>query len=482
MKLTKLSPKTQNIIAIVAILMIITTSILGYGVYSIYTFFRDIGNYTSQPLPKEIEQARVLKGNDFLNKIEMFKLDNFSFLETIKKSATEPDKKKRQIKLSNETAKGIFGFDDIKICADEIIAVGQFGGYVFSKKGDLKREIIFEPAERKIKIWFYEQIDYKNTLDNLRIIDFENDGKCEFISNNSIDGVTVFNSDGNVNWRYGKREIDIWKSKTEEEREKEVRVTNVDVGDLDNDGVAEIIISQKADGVRAFDINKKEIWFQPDDYPTAGFEFVDIDGDGSNELFQFQGAGSQIRDNKTGDVVKKIEIDYGKDGILQTVDKNGNNVVQIYNVDENELTISDLENNTLIKAEAPLSEIQIETKTDNQQISAPTHKLMQEESAETIAAPVSPEFGDGFGNNESIYKPKAVWVKLKKDEPKYFAIVGAYISFPRANLYVYSNNGKLVYHELLPEDATTIAVLPTDNELEKILIGGKNTIWKFSAK
>lgn len=40
----------------------------------------------------------------------------------------------------------------------------------------------------------------------------------------------------------------------------------------------------------------------------------------------------------------------------------------------------------------------------------------------------------------------------------------------------------LVCHELLPEDAETIAAIPAANANEEIVIGGKNTIWKFTAK
>jgi hypothetical protein len=47
--------------------------------------------------------------------------------------------------------------------------------------------------------------------------------------------------------------------------------------------------------------------------------------------------------------------------------------------------------------------------------------------------------------------------------------------------YVYDEKETLVYHELLPEDAETIAIKPTANSTEEILIGGKNTIWKFAA-
>jgi hypothetical protein len=78
--------------------------------------------------------------------------------------------------------------------------------------------------------------------------------------------------------------------------------------------------------------------------------------------------------------------------------------------------------------------------------------------------------------------PKAILVALRKGEPKYLAVVGSFIGIPRANLYVYDGKGGLVYHELLPEDVETIASMPAGDGVEHILIGGKDTIWKYAAK
>jgi len=53
----------------------------------------------------------------------------------------------------------------------------------------------------------------------------------------------------------------------------------------------------------------------------------------------------------------------------------------------------------------------------------------------------------------------------------------------RVVLCVYSADAKLVYHEILPEDAKTVAVLPAQNPRgkEEFLIGGKTTIWRYTA-
>ncbi len=51
----------------------------------------------------------------------------------------------------------------------------------------------------------------------------------------------------------------------------------------------------------------------------------------------------------------------------------------------------------------------------------------------------------------------------------------------RANLYIFEPSGILVYHELLGEDAETMAVLPSPDGEEQLLVGGKDTIWRYAA-
>lgn len=474
MKLTKLSPKTRNLIGCGVLALLVFLGIGGYLAWKAYSFFSRFGTVSEKTIPDELREPRILKGADFLAKAEIFKLQKLGFTETVGKGAAAGDEKEKQKIIHSETAKDVYGFDDIKLCGDELIAAGKFGGYVFELDGNPKREILFEPQARKIKVLWWEQVTYKETLNNLRIIDVENDGQCEFISEGSVDGVTVFNNQGNVAWRYGERDInleDVWREKSEAEIEKEIYVTDVSVVDLDGDGVAEFIISSKSDGIRAFDFNKNEKWFQPDEYPTASFQMVDIDGDG--ELLEFQGGSSTIRDKGTGAVLKKLELNGGSDGILAFEDDKKKKLARLFEINGNKFILSDFNNKAVMETEAPLSEVKNPIDKSKYPSATPIYV-----GNNIVAMPGEISSSD----DERVYEPKAIFARLRKDKPKYIVVLAAFISISRAHLYVYEPNGNLVYHELLPERAETLAAIPAANSTEEIIIGAKDTIWKFTAK
>ncbi len=465
--------RTRNILIIVGIVLTIFIGLFGLGIWKIYSFFSEIRSYSKQEIPAELQETKVFKGEGFLQKSEIYKLKKLGTGEIISKSIGIADEKERERISQSEIAKGIYGYSDIKVCGEEIIAVGKFGGQTFDLSGNFKRDFYFEMSVEKIKILFWTKEHYERNLDELKIVDLENDGKCEFTAHDSISGFTLYDSQGNAIWRYGKRDFSPWERKSQAEEDKEVYVTEVAVLDLNDDGVSEIIISKKNDGVRAFDINKNEIWFQPDSYPLADFRLADIDGDGKIELVEFQGMASSVRDKQSGKVLKKLEIEGGKDDLL-TFEGNGKKSVRLFEIDNNKLTLSDINNKILLEADAPLSEIKIKIEKPKLPSSTPID-LGNGIRAEPV--------GESFGSDsEGVYQSKIVFVKFHKDKPKYMAIIAPFITIPRAHFYVYDEKGTLVYHELLPEDAETIAVLPTANATEEIIIGGKDTIWKFAAK
>jgi hypothetical protein len=471
-----MKPKTRNILLIVGLILMTFAGIFGYVGYRIYSFFSAVSATLNKEVPDALKETKVFKGEGFLRKTEFFKLNKLAYQDVVWKGSEITDEKEKQKFIGSETAKDIFGFADIKICGEEIIAAGKFGGYVFDRAGSLKREILFEPKVQKLKVLGFPKETFTSTLDNLRIIDADNDGKCEFISQSSSDGVTIFDEHGNAAWRYGDRSADLdeyLKDKTPEEEEKEVYVTEATTADLTDDGVSEYIISIKNDGVHALDLNKNEIWFQPAKFPTADFRVADFDGDGKTELLEFQGMSSTIRDKKTGGVIRKAAIDGWRKDFLIYEDAARKKSVRFFQIDENKLTFSDINNKILAESEAPLSEIQIKKETPNRPSPTPVSL-----GNGFRAVPV-PSYSDS--DSEEVSRPKAVWVNLLKDKPRYLAVVAPFISIPRTHFYLYDEKGALVYHELLPENAETVAVLSTANANDQILVGGKDTIWKFSA-
>ncbi len=199
------------------------------------------------------------------------------------------------------------------------------------------------------------------------------------------------------------------------------------------------------------------MWLQKDEFPSNKLFINDLDNDGTNELIE---AGKQIRNGK-GEVIKEIKSGDSQDAVLFFENEDKSKTLQFCDFFESKLRCEDSEKNKILEADAPLSSVRLK---NPRKVKVPFDEYSFIDDSEDIAF------------------PKAFWVRLKEKEPKYLAIIGAYIGLPRANFYVYRPDGELVYHELLSEEAETISVLPADNETEDILIGGKDTIWKFTAK
>lgn len=452
--------KTKIILTIVSFILLLFAGVGGYSVYKAYSFFSQIGK--SREMPDEIKEARILKGAEILSKKEMFKMDEQGLLKTIGDGAKEPDKKQRQKIILSRTARRIYNFSDIKIVGNELVAVGQFGGFVFDFDGKLKRDILFEPSAEKIKIGWYEQDNYQSNLENLKIVELEKN-KPGFSSFGSMQGFRVFNENGDQIWTYGKEAVDlsiIWQD--EKERDKRIdeakNVLEAAVGDLDNDGIAEYAVAVKNEGIHLFDRSGKEKWFVKDEFPGSPLQFNDFDGDGKSELFEL-GGNSRIFD-ENGKVIRELKGGDSSDAVLFHENKDKKRSVIFCDLYKNKIKCDDDTNKLFIEFDAPLSEI---PKKDPKKVDIPGYPGMSY-----------------MDDSENASKPQAVWVNFKKDKPRYLAVVAPFMGFPRGHFYLYDEKGALVYHELLPENSETIAVVPSANETQEIVIGGKATIWRYA--
>lgn len=451
-----MTSKARNILIVAGIAIAATLGVIGYAAYSLYSFFD--GMVARQKVPDEIKDPKILKGEGFLKKNEMFKLTNDGILGAISKGMSKSDERERQKVVSADTARSIFNFSDLKVIGNEIIAVGEFGAFVFDLSGNLKRQVLFDVVKEDVKIGPFETNTYRSELDNLRIVKLDKE-RFGFLSWGSMQGVRIFDDSGKEIWSYGKRDVDFGnlikdEKERDEDYEKSTYVMEAAVGDLDGDGVSEYIVARKSNGVHAFDQQGNEKWFQPDDFPNDPLEIADLDGDGKNELLQ----GGKVRDGN-GNLLREIKGRLG-DTTLFVNDEKGRFLVEWCDIYESKLTCSDENKKTLFSGEAPLNEV----KTEPERTDVPGHSELSFTRDKLSVTPY----------------PKAVWVSLDKNKPKYLAVVAAYIGPPRANLYIYEPNGNLVFHELLGEDAETIAVLPGQDGNEELLVGGKNTIWKYS--
>ena len=464
--------RSRNILIALLSIFIVLGGFAGYGVYRLYKFF----DYAAREpeMPAEIKEPRVLKGGDFLTKKEFFKLDRSGILETIAKGAGIKDEEERQKFTHRQTAKNIYNFSDIKVIGYEIIAVGEFGAFVFELNGSLKHEVAFDLVNEKIKLGPYESDNYQSHLNNIRIVRLDAD-EYGFLSFGSMQGVRVFDRKGHQIWTYGKEDMDFSSLRHDEKAldekwEKSTYVMAAAVGDLDNDGVSEYIVAKKNDGIRAFDREGNEKWFQPQEFPSKHLEVFDLDGDGTNELVQL---GESVRSGIDGKFIREMKSG-SNDTFLFAEDKKKKKVMLTCDVDKITFSCIDEKGDKFFEGAAPLNGLKsAEPTPEPRAASTPIYY-----DNGTAAVPMDSGSGT-YMETESIYKPRAVWVTLKKDKPKYLAVVGAYITIHRANLYIYAPDGTLVYHELLPEQAETIAVVPGENGMEELLVGGKDTIWKY---
>lgn len=449
-----MTSRSRNILIILGVMTAIGIAVVGYGGYKIYSIFTQFG--VNRDVPPELQEPRVTTGAGLLRRSDFFRLEGGGILKAMGEGSTIGDEKERKKKVNANISRGIYNYADLRVIGDEVVAVSEFGGFVFDLNGNLKKEIYFEPATEKIKIGPYEHETYLPGVDNIRIVELARD-RIGFLSFGIMQGVRVFDENGNQIWAYGKEDLDlaIITKDADAEYEKSNYVLEAAVGDLDGDGISEYLIARKNEGIRAFDQAGNERWFQTDEFPSARLEVVDIDNDGKREVLEI---GKGIRDSDG----KRIHEMKGSDSdaFLIVEAKGQRSKLEFAKFRQGELIYYTESGEDRFRSQAPLSWIKKEAKK--------------------VEVPGYPEMSH-IDDDESVAYPKAIWVRLRPNEPKLLAVIAGFIGLPRSNFYVYDEGGQLVYHELLPEEADTIALLPSADGREEILIGGKDTIWRFAA-
>lgn len=435
-----------------------------------------ISNLLSQPLystiakdvPSPIREPKILIGADFLNKTDFFKQTEDSIGKIVFDSYKESNEAKREIAKLNKIAKAVYGYADVKFNTqnDEIILLGKFGAQFLDKSGNLKKEIVLEPDVEKRKLLWMEFPEYKLDFNDFKIVDLEKDGQPEFLAYDGRGGLSLFNSQGKKLFNLNKSNVglsELFDEKKWEEASKEnPNVKVATAGDLDGDGISEIIYTTQNDEIIAVDQNAKRIWQQKSEVSGDQLWTFDLDGDSKNEIVELFFSKPELRDSD-GSLLKKFEIDYHYNN---DVFADGNKLY-FFGISENNLKILDEEGKEVFAAEAPLSKIPKDS-------SAPEPTPIDLGGGKVV------KMGDD--NFERIYGEKSAWVKFKNDQPKYLAAFGSFILLDRAIFYVYSPDGKLIYHEILPEECRGITTLPNENGSEDILLLGKNTVWRYNSK
>ncbi|MBV9958596.1 MAG: hypothetical protein JO360_09250 [Acidobacteria bacterium] len=372
-------------------------------------------------LPPEIKEARVLLGAELLSRTEFLKFQ-FGSVEDI-----------------------VVGELDGKPGQDIGIA-GRLGAKLVDREGQLKEQTSYQFERETRKLGPLEIKPEKMSLGDIRIVDLEGDGVCEYFGRGSTDGAAVFDHQGKALWSYG--------SFTEEK----TSIDDLAVGDLDGDGVAEFLASW--DGYELFDRSGVKRWTQAQKY-TGQVEIVDADGDGKADIICDDGPIMTVRDAE-GQVREKVGMPFtlGNFSLVKWDDKQP---PRILDTDKGQLWLIGLDGQVVSKFDAPLSEL-------------------KKPHPEKIEIPGMSE--PYVSDTDTLYQTEGVRVRLSKDKDPYFAVVARFAVLDHSLFYVYDASGKLVYQEVMPEACSAIAVLKPEGEdgAQVLLVGGSETVWRYAAR
>jgi hypothetical protein len=391
---------------------------LGWFVYSLFT--GGLLGYQPPPTPAELKEARIVIGKDFLNRSDFFRSP---FLETIK-----------GLGRINDVAVGEFdphpGLD--------VVVAGSNGALVLDRSGAQEGRTIFElqVSNQKIGPFNTPKVDF--SIGDIQIVDLEGDGICEYLARGSLDGGAVFDHQGKLLWTYGKY------------TEGRLFIRDLTVGDLDGDGIAEFVVNWN--GIEVFDKSGKRRWQVAEEYGAPQIEVVDTDGDGKNEIISVE-ATLTIRD-ATGRVIKDVKIPASYLGHFSLCRMPGKKYPAILGVQDGTLWLFDFEGHTVAQFKAPLSKFDdtVQRMPDGEEV-----------------------------RGTSVYKSKAMWIKLVKDRPEYLAVITEFVAIDRSVFDIFTRSGELVYQEVVPEECLSLAILPPSDPsgLPELLVGGRQTVWRY---
>ena len=467
--------RTRIFIGIMLFMILLTVGGIGIVIWK-------VSGILSQPMrsdkqaPPIIREAKTLIGDGLFSKSEFFKQSATTFGDVVFGAFSEVSDAKREIVTASKVDKATFGYSDANYDAKtgELTLLGKFGVQVIDREGKLKHEILLEPEVTVIKIFGFEQKQYKNEFQNFKIIDLEDDGTLEYLAWGSLGGISVFDSLGKKTFSRNKMEIDvsvIWDTeKMEAERKKNPTVNGATAGDLDGDGVKEIIFTTSNDEMIAVDKAGKEIWKQTTDVPGDELWTFDLDGDSRSEIVEVFYSKPVIRDS-LGSVTNEIESTVGSvDGVM-VGERDKKKVLQFAGISSGKIRVTDDTDRLVLEGDAPLSEIPKDKK-----IEVPQSTPIDLGNGMAIRPePMS------FDDTDNAYDGKFTWFTFKQDKAKYLAAAVSYWEFDRSIFYIYSPDGKLIYHEILPEECRSIITIPNENGSDDLLVVGKDTVWRYKA-
>ncbi len=191
-------------------------------------------------------------------------------------------------------------------------------------------------------------------------------------------------------------------------------------------------------------------------------EVVDVDGDGQAETVEVNGSKLKIR-NAQGKVTGSAEMPVviGHLSLCPRPDARG--APQNLAVGQGKVFLIDLDGKNFSIVEAALSKIKLEQ----------PRELKFPGMDEPLVF-----------DTEEVYRAEGAWVRLRPEQPKYLAVVARFATLDRSLFYVYDAQGKLLYHEILPEACNALSAFLSEGGAggEDILVGGERTVWRYAAR
>lgn len=395
--------------------------------------------------PPELREAKIIIGADFLTKSEFYQTGKRSSWRDL----LDPYKLKSRFDSIRDIAVGqLDGQPGL-----DIGLVGRFGITLLDKQGNVKERINYQFEKKTVTLGPFKSEQERDSFNVMRIVDIENDGMCEILGYDGIDGAVLFNHQGHVLFSRG------------EYGEGKSSIKEVAAGDIDGDGVLEFVASWGHEpwaGIELFDRYGISKWRLEEEFKPGQMEVVDVNGDGKVEFVEEDGDDLKIRDAQ-GKVIGNVKMPVYLWHLSLCSRPDGQGPPQNLAVREGSLWLIDLDGKNFSKFDAPLSRIKLEKP--------------REVAMPGVSTPVT-------FDTEQVYRARGIWVKLKKDQPKYLAVIANFGALDRSLFYVYDEQGKLVYHEILPEECNAVVSLSSDNDSgsENILVGGENTVWRYTGR
>ena len=397
---------------------------------------------TREP-PPELREARVLVGADFLAKSEFYEASKSSSLIEL------VDEDKLNMRLDSIMDVSVGQLDGQP--GPEVGLAGMFGLTILDLRGHLKERINYKFVKREVKVGPLQTTQTNDSFREMRVVDVEGDGVCEIFGYDGLDGMALFNHQGQVVFNHGAFQ------------REQSSINNAAAGDIDGDGKLEFVASwgYEPSGLELFDRSGRSQWRQEEELMLGQLAMVDVNGDGKAEIVEADGHKLKIRDAQ-GKVSSSAEMPVYLSYLSLCPRPDGRGAPQNLAVTEGKLLLIDLDGKNFSVFEAPLSKINLEKPRE-------------------LKIPGS---NDPFVfHTEEVYKARGAWVKLRKDQPKYLAVIARFGVIDRSLFYVYDEQGKLVYHEILPENCHTIVAFSSESEgSEDILVGGEESVWRYAAR